>query len=55
MSARVTLPAPMAAMAATVDYPNFKDEIHASDTQADKLDGYSDLWTALYDLQSRES
>jgi len=45
----------LAALAATVDYPNFKDEIHASDTQADKLDAYSDLWTALYDLQSRES
>ena len=45
----------LAAMAATVDYPNFKDEIHSSETQADKLDGYSDLWTALYDLQSRES
>ena len=45
----------LAAMAATVDYPNFKDEIHSSETQANKLDGYSDLWTALYDLQSRES
>jgi hypothetical protein len=45
----------LAALAETVDYPNFKDEIHASETQADKLDGYSDLWTALYDLQSRES
>jgi len=45
----------LAALAATVDYPNFKNEIHASDTQADKLDAYSDLWTALYDLQSRES
>lgn len=44
----------LASLAATVDYPNFKDEIHASDTQADKLDAYSDLWTALYDLQSRE-
>ena len=45
----------LAALAATVDYPNFKDQIHASDTQSDKLDAYSDLWTALYDLQSRES
>ena len=45
----------LAALAATVDYPNFKDEIHASPTQADKLDAYSDLWSALYDIQSRES
>lgn len=45
----------LAALAATVDYPNFKNEIHNSDTQAEKLDAYSDLWTALYDLQSRES
>jgi len=45
----------LAALAATVDYPNFKDQIHASDTQADKLDAYSDLWTALYELQFRES
>jgi len=45
----------LAALAATADYPNFKDEIHTSATQADKLDAYSDLWTALYDRQSRES
>jgi hypothetical protein len=45
----------LAALAATVDYPNFKDEIHASGTQAEKLDAYSDLWSALYELQSRES
>ena len=45
----------LAALAATVDYPNFKDQIHASPTQADKLNAYSDLWSALYDLQSRES
>jgi hypothetical protein len=45
----------LAALAATVDYPNFKDEIHSSDTQADKLDAYSDLWSALYEIQSRES
>jgi len=45
----------LAAMAATVDYPNFKNEIYNSDTQAAKLDAYSELWTALYDLQSRGS
>jgi hypothetical protein len=45
----------LAALAATVDYPNFKDKIHASDTQSDKLDAYSDLWSALYNLQSGES
>jgi len=45
----------LAALAATVDYPNFKDEIHAREDQADKLDSYSALWSALYDIQSRES
>jgi hypothetical protein len=45
----------LAALAATVDYPNFKDEIHASNSQDAKLDAYSDLWSALYDLQSREA
>jgi hypothetical protein len=45
----------LAALAATVDYPNFKDQIHASPTQADKLDAYGDLWSALYEIQSRES
>ena len=42
----------LAALAVTVDYPNFKDEIHASETQSAKLDAYSSLWSALYDLQA---
>ena len=45
----------LAALAATVNYPNFKDEIHAREDQADKLDAYSDLWSALYEIQSRGS
>ena len=44
----------LAALAVTVDYPNFKDEIHASDTQSDKLDAYSELWGALYKIQEQQ-
>ena len=44
----------LAALAVTVDYPNFKDEIHSSDTQSDKLDAYSELWGALYNIQEQQ-
>lgn len=38
----------------TVDYPNFKGEIHASKSQVAKLPTYHDLWAGLHRLQLAE-
>jgi len=46
----------MAAFAASIDYPNFKDRIHDTPDQRDKLPAYSHLWSHLMTYQrSKES
>ncbi|MBN8247758.1 MAG: hypothetical protein J0L84_09985 [Verrucomicrobia bacterium] len=43
----------LAALGATVDYPNFKSAIAATPDQAEKLRAYHDLWHGLFELQDR--
>ena len=46
----------MAALATSIDYPNFKDRIHNEPGQRDKLPAYSQLWSQMLAYQSaRES
>ena len=42
----------MAALATTIDYPNFKDRIHATPGQEDKLPAYSRLWSQMLAYQT---
>ncbi len=45
------LSAIMAALAASIDYPNFKARIHEKPDQKCKLPAYSRLWSHLLDEQ----
>jgi hypothetical protein len=42
----------MAALATSIDYPNFKNCIHSRPDQKDKLPAYSRLWSQMLDYQS---
>ena len=42
----------MAALANTIDYPNFKDRIHEKSDQEDKLPAYSRLWSQMLAYQT---
>lgn len=44
----------VAALAASIDYPNFKDRIHDLPDQAGKLPAYSQLWSRMLAYQSAE-
>lgn len=37
----------------TINYPNFKDEIHDSPSQRDKLGYYSKIWEIMYTYQAK--
>lgn len=41
----------MAALAASIDYPNFKDHIHETPDQRGKLPAYSRLWSHMLSYQ----
>ncbi|MBE7436938.1 MAG: hypothetical protein HS115_00680 [Spirochaetales bacterium] len=41
----------VAALQASVDYPNFKNMIHQKGDQKRKYEAYSRIWGTLYDLQ----
>lgn len=47
--------ATLAALAKTVTYPNFKDEILEIDHQRDKVQPYSDLWLGLLLSHNKEA
>ena len=36
-----------------IDYPNFKDKIHETPDQKDKLTYYSKIWSTMYDYQKK--
>ena len=38
-------------LAATLDYPNFKNQIAETPSQEDKLDAYHDIWSVMYNEQ----
>jgi len=44
----------MAALATSIDYPNFKDRIHDEPAQRDKLPAYSQLWSQMLAYQSAQ-
>ena len=44
----------MAALATTIDYPNFKDRIHDKPDQEDKLPAYSRLWSQMLAYQTAQ-
>jgi len=44
----------MAALAASIDYANFKGRIYDNPGQRDKLPAYSQLWSQMLDYQSRK-
>jgi hypothetical protein len=41
----------MAALATSIDYPNFKSRIHETPDQEDKLPAYSRLWSQMLTYQ----
>ena len=41
----------IAALATSIDYPNFKDRIHENPDQRDKLPAYSRLWSHMLSYQ----
>jgi len=41
----------MATLGESIDYPNFKDNIHELPDQKDKLGAYSRMWEMMYQLQ----
>ena len=44
----------MAALATTIDYPNFKNRIHDKPDQKDKLPAYSRLWSQMLAYQTAQ-
>ena len=44
----------MAALATTIDYPNFKGRIHDKPDQQDKLPAYSRLWSQMLAYQTAQ-
>ena len=42
------------ALAASVDYPNFKSQIASTPDQRDKLPIYHEIWHLLYDYQQSD-
>ena len=44
----------MAALATTIDYPNFKNRIHDKPDQEDKLPVYSRLWSQMLAYQTAQ-
>ena len=41
-----------AALQKSVDYENFKDKVHETPAQMDKLPYYSEVWGLMYDYQT---
>jgi len=44
----------MAALSTAIDYPNFKDRIHDTPDQKDKLPAYSRLWSQMLAYQTAQ-
>jgi hypothetical protein len=44
----------MAALATSIDYSNFKDRIHGTPGQEDKLPAYSRLWSQMLAYQTAQ-
>ena len=44
----------MAALATSIDYSNFKDRIHGTPGQEDKLPAYSRLWSQMLAYQTSQ-
>jgi len=38
-----------------IDYPNFKDEVHAVDPSKERSEAYLEVWSSMYNLQQKKS